>query len=359
MKIPHSRPFLPPLNSYQRKVEEIWSNGWLTNHGPMLQQFEAEIAAYLDLPYVSYVSSGTTGLQCALRVLPRGGEIITTPFSYVATAGAIFWEGFKPVFADIHRQNLALDPANLEALITPQTRAILATHVYGIPAQVDALQAIAEKHGLELMYDAAHCFGVRLNDKSLLSHGRFSVLSLHATKVFHTANGGLVASQNAEDKAMIDSFRNFGHEGPNHFVGPGINGKNSELHAALGLAILPHAETLLQKRVKQWHFYRNLLNTLPAHHFLQVPEGCTHNGAYFPILDLEPAIAKRVIDALKLEGIEARRYFQPALNKVEYLQGASCPVAEGIAASVFCLPLHHHLSDADQQHIAALVLNHL
>lgn len=358
MKIPHSKPFLPPVGEYKKRIDEVWNNGWLTNHGPLVREFEKEIAAYLKVSHVSCVSSGTMGLQCALRTLPRGGEIITTPYSYVATAGAVFWEGFKPVFADIEPGSLALDPLRVAEKITPDTRAVLATHVYGLPAQVDALEDLCRAQKLPLMYDAAHAFGVEQQGRSLLSYGDYSVLSLHATKVFHTANGGLVVSRTAEGKALIDGYRNFGHDGPNHFPLPGINGKNSELHAALGLSILPYADMLLEERRSQWQRYRELLSFLPERHFLNPSAETLHNGSYFPLLHLDAAFAERAISALLAAGIEGRRYFYPALNTISYLNGTTCPIAERVASSVFCLPLYHGLSHKDQSMITEIILKH-
>ncbi len=358
MNIPHSKPFLPPLEQYQQLIAEVWSSGWLTNHGPKLQAFEKAIAQYLGLPYVSYVSSGTTGLQCALRTLPRGGEVITTAYSYVATAGAVFWEGFTPVFADVALDRLSANPEDVAQLINPRTRAILITHVYGVPAHTEALQALSDAHNIPLIYDAAHAFGVMHQGKSLLSYGHFSILSLHATKIFHTANGGLVVSHTAKGKAMIDGYRNFGHDGPNHFKSPGINGKNSELHAALGLALLPYADALLKRRAAQWLHYKNLLSALPAKHFLQIPDGCDHNGAYFPLLHLRKQQSVRIASALSMEGIEARRYFSPALNTIAYMRGAPCPLAEALAETVLCLPLFHTMDEGQQAHIAHIILQH-
>ncbi len=356
--IPHSRPFLPPHEEYSRYTQGIWQRQWLTNNGPLVQEFEAKIAAYLGVKFVSYLSSATTGLQCILRSLPRGGEIVTTPFSYVATAGAVFWEGFTPVFADIEADTLAINPEKAAALISNNTRAILTTHVYGLPANVTALQALADQHGIPIFYDGAHAFGVVHDERSLLSYGEYSVLSLHATKLFHTANGGLVVSRNEEGKKRIDAYRNFGHEGPNHFPNPGINGKNSEFHAALGLAMLPYADALLEKRRTQWNNYRDLLKELPSSSFLSPAPNTLHNGAYFPLLYFKSSKTTAIIAALAAEGIEARRYFYPALNTIAYMAGAPCPVAEKLSASAFCLPLHHHLSESEQERIAHIVLKH-
>ncbi len=355
--IPHSRPFLPPHEAYSRYTEGIWQRQWLTNQGPLVKEFEEKIARYLGVEFVSYLSSGTTGLQCMLRTLARGGEVITTPFSYVATAGAVFWEGFTPVFADVETDTLAINHEKAAALIGENTRAILATHVYGLPANVAALETLAAQHGIPIFFDGAHAFGVKYHDRSLLSYGDCAVLSLHATKVFHTANGGLVVSRTAEGKKYIDAYRNFGHDGPNNFPYPGINGKNSEFHAALGLAMLPYADALLERRRGQWQRYRSLLKVLPDKCFLNPGVNTLHNGAYFPILNAEPTRASAIIAALAAAGVEARRYFYPALNTITYMAGAPCPVAEALSESAFCLPLHHDLTANEQEYIAKFVLN--
>lgn len=352
MRIPHSKPFLPPEENFTALTREIWQNGWLTNHGPLVRRFEKEAADFLGVPRISFLSSGTSGLQCALRTLPRGGEIITTPYSYVATAGAVFWEGFTPVFADVDPDTLCLCPEKAAEKFTRNTRAVLATHVYGLPADTQALGALAKDRGVPVMYDAAHCFGVKMNGKSLLLEGDISVLSTHATKVFHTANGGMAVCASAEDQARIDRFRNFGHDGPNRFDGPGINAKNSEFHAALGLAALPYADEILSRRREQWMRYAEQLRDVPGIRVLQVPESTEHNGAYFPILGLSPERAAKVISALGEAGIEARRYFSPSLNKVAYMKGSPCPVSEAAADSVFCLPLYHTLAPESQDEIA-------
>jgi dTDP-4-amino-4,6-dideoxygalactose transaminase len=356
MTIPHSRPFLPPLETFQKHTQEIWEKVWLTNHGPKVEEFEKRIAQYLGLQHVSYVINGTMGLQFVLKTLPARGEVITTPYSYVATSSAIYWEGYKPVFVDIEPGNLSINPDLVAKKINSETRAILATHVYGIPSKIEALQEVADAHGLKLFFDAAHCFGVKYRDESILNFGDYSILSLHATKVFHTANGGLVVSKTAEAKRKIDLLRNFGHNGPNNFDGPGINGKNSELNAALGLSILPYADEILATRRSQWFQYRDLLSSLGDKHFVTIPEHTYHNGAYFPLINLTSKTAVQVLDALQLMGIEGRRYFNPSLNTIEYLNGSPCPVSEAISETVICLPLYHTLSDNEQVQIAKVVL---
>jgi dTDP-4-amino-4,6-dideoxygalactose transaminase len=229
--------------------------------------------------------------------------------------------------------------------------------VYGIPANIEALQEIADANGISLIFDAAHCFGVKYKGKSILEYGDYSILSLHATKLFHTANGGLVVSKSAEAKQKIDLLRNFGHNGPNNFDGPGINGKNSELNAALGLSILPYADEIIAKRRSQWSHYRNLLKSLDDQHFVSISAETYHNGAYFPVLGFSEKVAQSILDALSKEGIEGRRYFNPSLNTIDYLKGEECPVSEKIASSVICLPLYHSLETRQQTRIANIILS--
>ncbi len=358
MNIPHCKPFFPPVEEYKAKIDLIWQNGWLTNQGPLVAEFEEKIAAYFGLKYVSFVSSGTMGLQCAIRSLGEKGEIITTPYSYVATSSAIFWEGFTPVFADINPHTLGLDADLVEKKITPKTRAILATHVYGIPASVEALEKLGQKYQLSLIFDAAHAFGVRNQNRSLLDFGDISVLSLHATKIFHTANGGLVVCKTAETKKKIDSLKNFGHNGPNNFAGPGINGKNSELHAALGLCNLPFADELIARRQLQWTAYKVMLSKVFSdENFISIGGQTIHNGAYFPLLNLHSGTSNRIINRCGEAGIEIRRYFFPSLNQIDYLKGDSCPVSEAVAENVICLPMYHTLTTADQEHIVNMVIS--
>lgn len=349
--IPTTRPYLPPVEEYEKLVRDIWQRHWLTNHGVLVRRFEAEIAEYFGLPYITVVNSGTTGLLLALQSLPEGSEIITTPFSYVASTSTISWQGFKPVFADIEPDTLTIDPAKIRDKITSRTAGILATHVFGNPCDIEALELLAKEHGLLLIFDAAHCFGTSYRGKSILHRGDISVLSFHATKVFHTVSGGLIVSKTAEEKEAMDRKRNFGHAGQNKFIGPGINGKMDELQAAMGLLNLPVADELVFRRREQWDRYRTALN----HRFelMRPREEVGFNGAYFPVFLPKGLSANEVVESANDEGIELRRYFHPALNKLDYVMIQNCPVAEDKTGRVLCLPLYHDLSAAEQD----LVIN--
>ena len=363
--IPATKPFLPEIEAYKTLIDGIWARHWVTNNGPLVEELEYKMSEYLGVSNLSFVSSGTMGLQLALHSLqgvslglrPAKSEIITTPFSYVATTSSIVWEGFTPVFADILPGKLTIDPAKIERLITPNTVAILATHIYGNACKVEKIEALAAANGLKVIYDAAHCFGSTYKGKSLLHYGDFSVLSTHATKIYHTVNGGFVRSKSPEEKQRIDRLRNFGHNGVNNFEGIGINGKNSELHAAMGLAILPEADALLARRKEQWDRYAEALkNSRFKILELQNPQGFNH--AYFPIILASKELTTDVQSHFQNLNIELRRYFNPGLNTLDYVQKTECPVSDDITNRILCLPLYHDLSPADQQRILTELLDY-
>lgn len=363
--IPATKPFLPDIETYKIFVDGIWARHWVTNNGPLVEELEAKISAYLGVSNLSFVSSGTMGLQLALHSLPYVSlglrsakrEIITTPFSYVATTSSIVWEGFTPVFADILPGKMTIDPAEIEKLITSNTVAILATHIYGNACEVEEIETLAATNGLKVIYDAAHCFGSTYKGKSLLDYGDYSVLSTHATKIFHTVNGGFVRSKSAEEKERIDRLRNFGHNGVNHFEGIGINGKNSELHAAMGLAILPEADALLGRRKEQWNRYAEAFKNSKFKILeLQNPEGFNH--AYFPIILPSKDLTTEVELHFQKNSIELRRYFNPGLNTLDYVQKTECPVSDDLTNRILCLPLYHDLSRQDQDRITTELLHY-
>jgi dTDP-4-amino-4,6-dideoxygalactose transaminase len=254
--IPVTKPFLPPLEEYSKLVEDIWQRQWLTNNGPLVNELELKLKDYLNIDHLLFVSNGTIALQLAIKALGLSGEIITTPFSYVATTSSIVWEGCKPIFVDIDEKSLNIDPKKIEQAITQETTAILATHVYGNPCDIDAIDAIAEKHDLKVIYDAAHCFGTTYKNKSIFLYGDISTTSFHATKLFHTTEGGAVFTKDPELLKIMSYMRNFGHDGPEKFQGLGINAKNSEFHAAMGLVNLKHIPAILDKR-KELSLYYN------------------------------------------------------------------------------------------------------
>ncbi len=352
-----SKTYLPPQDRYLAILNRAWQKGWITNNGELVQELEATLQHTLQAPYLLYAANGTVVLQMALKSLGHtGGEIITTPYSYVATTHSICWEGFTPVFADIDPQTFCLTPACAEAAITPRTRAILATHVYGMPCATDALAAIGKKYGLPVIYDGAHAFGTTWQGKSLLTYGDMSTCSFHATKIFHTVEGGCIISHNAERHALLEGYRQFGHQGDHHYS-IGINGKNSELHAAMGLAVLPDMPALIAERKALFEQYEQALQGLPLQ-LLQPASitGLQWNYAYFPLLFHTQAELLRVKTALESAGIFPRRYFYPALNKLPfYGQTAPCPTAESIACRMLCLPFYNGLEADTLQRVAAII----
>lgn len=352
--IPITKPFLPPRQEYNRLLDGIWERNWLTNNGPLVNELELSLKEYLGLDHLLFVSNGTVALQLAIKALNLKGEIITTPFSYVATTSCIVWEGCTPVFVDILPEKFTLDPAKIEAAITPNTSAILATHVYGIPCEVEKIQAIADKHGLKVIYDGAHAFGVRVKGKSIFEYGDISTCSFHATKLFHTIEGGGVFTKDSELLKRMAYLRNFGHDGPEKFNGVGINGKNSEFHAAMGLSVLPYMDDILQKRSEQSHTYKTLLAELKVNY--PDTQGIDeYNHAYFPIRFADTAQLLQSMQALADQGVGSRRYFYPGLNTLDYTHG-HCPLSDSISPQILCLPLYHSLSKAEEKMIARFLL---
>ena len=348
--------FLPPLEEYVTYLTGIWERARLTNNGPLLLELEARLSEYLGVPYVHFTSNGTIALQLAIRALDLSGEIITTPFSYVATTSAILWEHCTPVFVDIERQTFCLDADRIEAAITPRTCAILATHVYGYPCDVQRIAAIAERHNLRVIYDGAHAFGTRVGGRSLLSYGDVATCSFHATKLFHTGEGGAVIINDEALSKKINLLKSFGHVGDEHFI-LGINGKNSELHAAMGLCLLPRVAGFVAARTDLYRLYRQELAGLP----LDYPDPAVgtdfeYNYAYFPVLFENEEQLLRTKAYLSAHDIDTRRYFFPSLNQLPYLPGmAACPVSEDVARRVLCLPFYPQLGAEAAEDIARLV----
>jgi len=352
-----TKTFLPPIEEYQKIVQRAWDNQWLTNRGELVLELEEKLKDYLDVSNIIITNNGTLPLQIALKLLGNQGEIITTPFSYVATSAAIVWENCKPVFVDIHPEYLTIDETKIEAAITDKTMAILATHVFGNPCEVDAIEAIAKKYNLKVIYDAAHCFAVTYNGKSVFEYGDVSTCSFHATKLFHTGEGGAMFTTNPDLRHQLFYSHNFGHNGPIDFHGLGINGKISELQAALGLAVFPYMETILKSRKSVVDFYNGQLDFSKLQ-TLKIRENTTWNYSYYPVIFQSENILINVMEALLSDGINPRRYFYPSLNTVEYVKGASMPISESIASRVLCLPLYAGLEAVDLQRIAATVNQH-
>ena len=353
--IPFTKPFLPNRKVYDQFVDGIWERNWITNQGPLVENLEKQISEYLGVEHISFVSSGTMALQLMLKMLPQGGEVITTPFSYAATTNAIAWQGYSPVFADILPGKLTIDPERIREKITPQTKAILATHIYGNACEVEALEWIGKEFSLPVLYDGAHCFGSNYAGQSLLKYGDMSILSTHATKLYHTVNGGFVISKNANQKLEIDSMRNFGHNGQNQFEGIGINGKNSEFHAAMGLSILEDIDKIVKRRKTQSAYYfQNLMDS--NFELIEIKNAGETNGAYFPIICRSQQKSRELMDHTKAAGIELRRYFSPALNTLDYVNYFSCPIAEDISERIICLPLYHEMTIDDQDKVLTEIL---
>jgi len=358
-----TRPYLPPLNEFIPLLEEIWSSRVLTNGGPFHERLEKELAEYLGVPYVALFCNGTLALVTALQALRVTGEVITTPYSFVATAHSLLWNGIKPVFVDVDPDTLNLDPRRIEAAITPQTTAILPVHCYGHPCDVDAIQSIADTYNLKVIYDAAHAFGVQCHCGSVLKHGDLSVLSFHATKVFNTFEGGAIVCPDARTKARIDQLKNFGHAGETNVVAPGINGKMSEVNAALGLLQLKYIDQALERRREIDLAYRSRLREIPGIHCLAGSGERRANHAYFPIL-VRPeypisrdALNQRLRDA----GIFPRRYFFPLISEFSMYRGLPSaqrdhlPVASAAAQQVLCLPIFPDLTEAQVEEICRVI----
>lgn len=356
--IPVTKPFLPPQAEYQQYLDQIWERNWLTNNGPLVNELEIKIKEYLGLDHMLFLCNGTIALQIAIKALGLTGEIITTPFSYVATTSSIVWEGCNPVFVDIDPHTFNIDPEKIAAAITPHTSAILATHVYGNPCDIDAIQAIANQHNLKVIYDAAHAFGSTFRGKSLFAYGDISTTSFHATKLYHTIEGGAVFTNDPELLKRMAFMRNFGHDGFEKFNGVGINGKNSEFHAAMGLANLPYTNTVFQKRksdhgrYNHWLAKRNLIK-------IRFDEKMGSNFSYYPILLNTEADCRLVLEALKNNGIFCRRYFYPLLSKLEYVVPQELPHAESAASRVLCLPLFYQISSAEIDLTCRIILRTL
>lgn len=344
--------FLPPIEEYVAYLERIWANGQVTNNGPLVKELEAQLASYLGVKHVIAVSNGDAGLRLALRALDLTGEVITTPLSYVSTTSSILWSGLIPVFADVDRCSLTIQPDAVEQAITPRTSAIMATHVYGIPCDVDQLESIAAKYGIRIIYDAAHAFGVKFQGRGLVNYGDVSMVSLHATKLFHTCEGGILATNNDQLAARLEWMRRFGHKGTEAFYGVGINAKMSELHAAMGLCNLKHLDRIMDQRKRAWETYaQNLLGSNQLS-MPQQPEGTTYNFAYFPLIFPTAAALRRALQSMAERKIFARRYFYPSLNQVAELGSpVTMPVADDVAPRVLCLPLSAATSSNDLQRV--------
>ena len=355
-----TRPSLPPLQDYCEFLKKIWESKYITNNGPLLQEFEKKLSEYLKVKYISVVSNGTLALLIALKALEVGGEVITSPFSFIATTNAIRWCGLKPVFADIEKDGYNLDPNSIEAAITVNTSAILPIHVYGNPCNVKKITDIAARHGLKVLYDAAHCYGVNHGTKSIIEFGDMSILSFHATKTFNTIEGGAIVSRTAQMKAKVDQLRNFGYDDNGEVQVSGINAKLNELQAAYGLLQLRDVNKHIFGRKKIDEMYRRELASVPGIKLLNIKGEVKHNYTYFPIQVEEETygVSRDVIyERLKSKGVYSRKYFFPLIsNTGEYKDLPSAaidnlPVANDVAEQVLCLPIYDGLTIMEQRRI--------
>lgn len=341
--IPVTKPFLPPRVEYQKFLDEVWERNWLTNMGPLSTRLEEELKKYLNVDHLLFVTNGTIALQMAIKALDLKGEIITTPFSFVATSSTIVWEGCKPIFVDIDKESLCIDPTKIEEAITDKTSAILATHVYGNPCDVETIELIAKKYDLKVIYDGAHAFGVKINDKSLFEYGDISTCSLHATKLYHSVEGGFIVAREKQVYDKLSTIRNFGISSPETFSDLGINGKNSEFHAAMGLANLPYIEKIIEKRCSLIKYYDEKLKNLP----IVLPKwhaSATKNYAYYTIIFENEETLLRVKAILEKNQIIPRRYFYPSLSSsLPYINSIPMENSDNISRRVLCLPLYYDL----------------
>ncbi len=353
--IPVTKPFMPPIEEYQSYVSSIWERNWITNNGPLVNQLELKLKEHLNVNHLLYVTNGTIALQLAIKTLGLTGEIITTPLSYVATTSSIVWEGCTPVFVDIDKETLNIDVNLIEAAITNKTTAILATHVYGNPCSIDAITAISEKYNLKVIYDAAHCFGTQYKGKSVFEFGDVSTTSFHATKLFHTAEGGAVFTTSAEILKDIAFKRNFGHDGLEDFAGIGINGKCSELHAAMGLVNLKYINSILKKRKEISEYYDEKLKGLNIQR-PKLTEGINYNYAYYPVIFESEEVLISALHQLNLNLIFPRRYFYPSLSTLSYVNESHTPIANNISSKIMCLPSYHDLTKEDIDFVCRILL---
>lgn len=361
--IPVTQPFLPELSEFIPYLEKIWDNKWLTNNGPFHQQLEKELCEYLGVDYISLFNNATIALITALQALRISGEVITTPYSFIATSHSILWNGLKPVFVDIDPDTFNIDPKKIEAAITPNTTAIMPVHCYSSPCEVEAIQEIADNYGLRVIYDAAHAFGVNYKGQSILRYGDMSILSFHATKVFNTFEGGAIICQDAKTKQRIDRLKNFGIADELTVTAPGINGKMSEINAAFGLVQLKHINSAIEQRRRIDLAYRRELTQIKG---ITVPAASEHsnsNYSYFPVL-IEPEFRMsrdELYFELKKNNILSRRYFYPLISNMPMYRGIesaaieNLPLSNAVSDKVLCLPIFNEMDENDFSRIINII----
>lgn len=353
-------PLLPNLDEFNEMLKEIWASKWVTNNGQFHRQLEAELCKYLKVPYISLFTNGTLPLLTALQALRITGEVITTPYSFVATTHSIWWNGCRPVFVDIEEDTCGIDPDKIEAAITPKTTAIMPVHCYGKPVKTKRIQEIADKYGLKVIYDAAHAFGVEVDGESVLNAGDMSTLSFHATKVYNTLEGGALVVHDEQTKKRIDYLKNFGFAGETEVVAPGINSKVDEVRAAYGLLNLKQVDAAIAARQKVAQIYRKELRDIPGVRFFDDMPGVRHNYSYFPIFIKAEEFGMtrdELYFKMKAQNVLGRRYFYPLISEFSTYRGLpsaateNLPVATRVANEVICLPMHHELSECDLERI--------
>ncbi|RXR19087.1 DegT/DnrJ/EryC1/StrS family aminotransferase [Flavobacterium amnicola] len=352
--IPVTKSFLPEKQAYLDYLDRAWNKVWLTNRGELTLELEKRIKDTYAINNIIITNNGTIPLQIALKLLGNQGEIITTPFSYVATTSAIIWENCKPVFVDIHPEYLSIDESKIEAAITPKTTAILATHVFGNPCHIEKIEEIARKHNLAVIYDAAHCFGVTYKEASIFNYGDVSTCSFHATKIFHTGEGGAMFCNSEALYQKLFYSHNFGHNGPLDFHGLGINAKISELQSAMGLAVFDNLDYIFNERKKVVEYYLNNLN-FEALSTMKIRENTKWNYSYFPVIFNSEDQLLKVQQQLNQSDIFPRRYFYPSLNTIEYVNGETMPISESIASRILCLPLYTGLTENELKLISNII----
>ena len=358
-------PLLPPLNEFQDLLKVIWASKWVTNNGNFHKKLEDALCEYLKVPFISLFTNGTLPLLTALQALRITGEVITTPYSFVATTHSIWWNGCKPVFVDIEENTCGMDPDRIESAITPNTTAIMPVHCYGKPCDMESIQAIADKYNLKVIYDAAHAFGVEVNGQSVLNQGDLATLSFHATKVYNTLEGGALVIHDAETKKRIDYLKNFGFAGETEVVAPGINSKMDEVRAAYGLLNLKLVDEAIEKRHQVAIRYREALRNVKGIRFFDDMPGVKHNYSYFPIFvnaDEFGMTRDELYFKMKERGVLGRRYFYPLISTFSTYKGlpsadpTNLPVATRIANEVICLPMHHGLSEEDLNRVLEIIV---
>ncbi|MEQ9304900.1 MAG: DegT/DnrJ/EryC1/StrS family aminotransferase [Marinoscillum sp.] len=352
-----TKSYLPQQELYQSYLSKIWENRWLTNHGPLEKLLCDKLKEYLNVPNLILTSNGTLSLQVALKfLLDKPSEIITTPFSYIASSSSLVWEGHKPVFVDIDPNHLTIDADQIEQSISADTKAILATHVFGNPCDVNAIEALAKKYDIKVIYDASHCFGVTFEGQSIFKWGDLSTTSFHATKLFHTCEGGGIFFKDSAWRNQLVALGNFGHHGQYDYAGVGVNSKMSEIHAAMGLAMLPDMSTIFAGRKRVVNLYNQLLDWgNPGLTKMKIRLGTEWNYSYYPVIFPSEEVLEEVLANLSELQIYPRRYFYPSLNTIDYLKGQKMPISEDISKRVLCLPLYHDLDSVVVEKISSII----